>query len=233
MRYGRRFFNRQSARSETSARAVIPVVVEILGTAPHSVLDVGCGVGTWLAVWQEQQGVSEILGVDGHYVQPSQLRIPARCFKPWNLSNPLEIGTTFDLVQSLEVAEHLQPHAAVTMVESLIRHGNVILFSAAVPGQSGKGHVNERRASYWVECFASYSYQVFDIVRWRIWDRSEIGIDYRQNLMIFASQEGVERVENRTVDRSLDVVHPDMLDSFSVRRTITTASSRLGILRRH
>lgn len=34
---------------------------------PESVVDVGCGVGTWLAAFA-QHGVDDVLGVDGDYV---------------------------------------------------------------------------------------------------------------------------------------------------------------------
>ncbi|MSU72459.1 MAG: hypothetical protein EXS43_08970 [Opitutus sp.] len=45
--------------SSRSAEVVVPVVRELL--APGSVLDAGCGLGTWLRVWQ-QNGVQDILG---------------------------------------------------------------------------------------------------------------------------------------------------------------------------
>jgi hypothetical protein len=34
---------------------------------------------------------------------------------------------------SLEVAEHLPPGVAQTFVDALVRHGSVVLFSAAIP----------------------------------------------------------------------------------------------------
>ena len=61
-----------------------------------------------------------------------------------NLANPVDLGRKFDLVQSLEVGEHLPKSAADTFVETLVKHGDVVLFSAASVGQGGHDHINEQ-----------------------------------------------------------------------------------------
>src|SRR5271165_1063667 len=93
-----------------SAREVLKIVKDA-HLNPKSVVDVGCGIGTWLKVWSEL-GAEDILGVDGDYVRQDQLLIPPDRFKAMDLSNPLALKRKFDLVQSLEVAEHLPPAAA-------------------------------------------------------------------------------------------------------------------------
>jgi hypothetical protein len=205
---------------------VIPALIDILGAPPASVLDVGCGVGTWLRAWQDE-GVSDVLGIDGDYVSRSGLLVPIDQFEARNLAEGFDLGRTFELVQSLEVAEHIPPPAAETFVDSLVRHGDTVLFSAAVPAQSGKGHVNERLPSYWARHFRSRGYELCDVVRWRIWDRSDIGVDYRQNLLIFATKDKVDHLRSMSVDRSVDVVHLEMLNSFSLRRSVGTAVHRV------
>jgi ribosomal protein L11 methylase PrmA len=45
-----------------SAEVVVPLVLRL--TRLRSVLDVGCGRGTWLAVFREN-GVEDVCGVDG------------------------------------------------------------------------------------------------------------------------------------------------------------------------
>jgi 2-polyprenyl-3-methyl-5-hydroxy-6-metoxy-1,4-benzoquinol methylase len=62
-----------------------------------------------------------------------------------SLDSPLDLGRAFDLVISLEVAEHLPESAADAFIDSLVRHGDVILFSAAIPFQGGHRHINEQR----------------------------------------------------------------------------------------
>ncbi len=43
----------------------------------RSVMDVGCARGTWLRAWIKQ-GVTDVRGVDGAYVDSSQLEVPGR-----------------------------------------------------------------------------------------------------------------------------------------------------------
>jgi ribosomal protein L11 methylase PrmA len=41
---------------------------------PKSVVDVGCGLGTWLTAFNKE-GVEDILGIDGEYVDRRMLKI--------------------------------------------------------------------------------------------------------------------------------------------------------------
>ncbi|MDQ2724154.1 MAG: class I SAM-dependent methyltransferase [Actinomycetota bacterium] len=229
--YNRRFFQRQSKPSAESAEVVAPLIASLLGT-PGSVLDVGCGIGPWLSVWADLPGVNEVVGVDGDYVDRHQLMIPPGQFHAANLSKPLDLGRRFDLVESVEVAEHLPEASADTFVRSLTRHGSTVLFSAAVPAQGGKDHINERLPSYWATKFAALGFEVFDVVRWRLWDNPKVSFEYRQNLLLFAEGEPAERLRGVSSPRSLDVVHPEMLEWFSIRRVIQTGANRATALLR-
>jgi 2-polyprenyl-3-methyl-5-hydroxy-6-metoxy-1,4-benzoquinol methylase len=70
--YQDNFFNYHLEDSINSAKEVIPIVLKYI--KPASVIDVGCGVGTWLSVWK-QQGITDIQGVDGEYVNLKELLI--------------------------------------------------------------------------------------------------------------------------------------------------------------
>ena len=59
---GPRFHMAVEEGSRRSAEIVVPVVVDQLG--PTSVVDVGCGNGSWLAQFK-RHGVREVLGIDG------------------------------------------------------------------------------------------------------------------------------------------------------------------------
>jgi SAM-dependent methyltransferase len=196
------FFDDLARDTRESARAVVPVVNKLL--QPASVLDVGCGVGVWVAEWGSA-GVSDVLGIDGNYVDRTALRIPLDKFAPVDLQQSFSLGRKFDLVQTLEVAEHLDEARADTFVESLARHSETILFSAAIPGQGGTHHVNEQWPSYWAEKFAKAGYTAYDIIRPQIWSDPKIKVFYRQNMLLFARGRVFEGAEAR-----LDLVHPDM-----------------------
>jgi SAM-dependent methyltransferase len=216
--YGPAFFAGQSSGSRNSARVVIPEVARLL--SPTSVLDVGCGAGTWLAEWREL-GVDDVLGIDGDYVDPQQLQIAVDRFRPTDLSRPVELGRRFDVVECLEVAEHLEEGVADTLVGSLARHGDVVLFSAAIPGQGGTHHVNERWPSYWVPKFQRLGFEVFDVIRPRIWGDRRVEPWYRQNVMIFARGSAAGPLTSSALPAMpvLDVVHPDLFALFLEARS--------------
>jgi len=175
-------FYRELASTQESAREILPLVLDIV--KPGSVIDIGCGIGNWLAIAQEL-GAQEILGVDGPWVR-AQLAIPAAKFMEHDLSTPLKLDRRFDLALSLEVAEHLPASAARDFVQGLCDAADVVLFSAAIPGQGGRRHVNEQWPAYWGELFADYKYQCYDFLRPRIWNNPRVTWHYAQNSMIYA-----------------------------------------------
>ena len=150
--YGPEFFEGRSETVLLSASAVVPHVHTLL--APRSLLDVGCGKGEWLEVFD----IEDSLGVD--IAAPDGER-----FIRQDLNWPLMLDRTFDLVLSLEVGEHLPEASADTLVHSIIRHGRTVVFSAAVPGQEGKGHINCQPHEYWHDKFEARGYAMFDIIR--------------------------------------------------------------------
>jgi SAM-dependent methyltransferase len=156
-----------------------------------SVLDVGCATGTWLRAWSEA-GVGDIQGVDGDYVDRSRLRIDGSCFRSADLSRPLSLGRRFDLVQSLEVAEHIDGAHADQFVQNLVDHSHgLILFSAAPPGQGGEYHVNEQPLEYWREKFAARGYRAFDAVRPSIAADPSISFWYRYNVLLYVRDDRI------------------------------------------
>jgi len=213
--YDTHFYSAYGDRSRQSAAVVVPIVNNLV--QPESVLDVGCGVGSWLAEWIGQ-GLTDVLGLDGEYVNRAALQVETSRFRALDLRHGFSLGRTFGLVQSLEVAEHLDESCADAFVESLTRHADTVLFSAAIPGQRGFHHVNEQWPSYWTAKFAAAGFKVFDVIRPQIWIDRRIDIWYRQNILLFSRALSFDA---RNV--YLDIVHPEIweqrLDSstFSLR----------------
>jgi SAM-dependent methyltransferase len=187
--YGEEFMGYAAVSSRYAAETVVGVLGPTLG--PASVLDVGCAGGAWLQAWMTS-GVRDVRGVDGDYVNRSQLLIPEELFQAADLAQPLDLTRRFDLVQSLEVAEHIVPAASATFIESLTRHAErFVLFSAAPPGQGGEYHINERPYEYWRGLFATHGFVPFDCVRPLIAHDGRVSFWYRYNTLLYARAENV------------------------------------------
>jgi SAM-dependent methyltransferase len=150
---------------------------------PQSFLDVGCGTGTWLRAALDE-GVKDVAGIDGVRLSDELLVVPKQHVLVQDLTKGWNLNRKFDAVVCLEVAEHLDKSHARTLVAALVQHGDLIVFSAACPEQSGEHHVNCQWPAYWQKMFNDFGYVCDDAVRWRIWDDSRIEPWYRQNLFI-------------------------------------------------
>jgi SAM-dependent methyltransferase len=179
------FYQYQQEGSRRSAKLVLPEIVSLLGVT--SVLDIGCGVGAWLSV-HRTLGVTETVGVDGDYVDRSLLQIANTDFLARDIAQPFDLGRRFDLVECLEVAEHVPHSASETLVDNITRHGDHILFSAAVPGQGGENHINEQPLGYWRDLFEKRNYQMYDFLRPRLRNQKAVEPWYRFNILFFSSR---------------------------------------------
>lgn len=177
--------------SRVSARTVAPLLLGEMRIG--SLLDVGAGHGAWAAEWLAA-GVRDVLAVDGDYVATDRLAIAPSAFRAHDLSTPLDLKRKFDLVESLEVAEHLRADKAAMFVETLTRHGDVVLFSAAVPHQGGEHHVNEQPPEYWRQLFKARGFAAFDWLRPRLAGQRQVKAWYRYNSFLYANVAGQQRL---------------------------------------
>lgn len=173
---------------------------------PHSLLDVGCGTGTWIRAAKEA-GVQKCFGVDGVNIAAADLLFPEADFLVQDLTKPWNLQQRFDVVLCLEVGEHLDAIHAVNLVHSLTQHADTVYFSAACPDQPGQHHVNCQWPAYWQELFNRNGFACSDHIRWQIWDREEIEPWYRQNLFQAVKNEELAGSEKRIQP----VVHPALL----------------------
>jgi SAM-dependent methyltransferase len=209
--YTKDFYQFIGQAAVRSAKEVVPLILELIPC--KSVIDVGCGDGSWLKVFKEY-GIEEIIGIDGNYINEDILVIPKEYFIPCDLKSPIEIKKKFDLVVSLEVAEHLPPDCAETFVDSLTSLAPVVLFSAAIPYQGGENHINLQWPTYWINLFKAKKYVVIDCIRKKIWNNSKVAFWYSQNTFLFVEQSYLDsshslKNELEDINRPLSpVIHP-------------------------
>jgi hypothetical protein len=140
--------------SYDTAKICIPILIEMY--KPRSVLDLGCNIGAWLKVFEEND-VSDVVGVDGLNMIKS-LMINENKFLAIDLTQPVLLKRKFEICLCLEVAEHIEEKFADVLVKNCIRHSDTIIWSAATRGQGGYNHVNEQPHQYWIEKFITKGY---------------------------------------------------------------------------
>jgi hypothetical protein len=210
--YNHNFYKNRNQKTVYSAKTILSTIIDVLPEI-KSAVDLGCGVGTWLSVLKEI-GLEDIQGFDGPWVEKDLLEIPVENFQAIDLVKPIKLERKFNLAISLEVAEHLPPDAAKMFVDSLVNLSDFILFSAAIPLQGGKNHLNEQWPDYWADIFKEQGYVVLDFIRRRIWNDQNIPTWYRQNILLFVRQERMKdlKIINSDINNQsgpLSIVHPN------------------------
>jgi SAM-dependent methyltransferase len=207
-------------QTSASAYAVVSLLKLILEV--RTVLDVGCGDGSWLACFKSS-GVPFVHGVDGEWTDQERLLINKEEFTQQDLSKSFDLGKRFDIAISLEVAEHIAPECSAQFVKNLTKHSDLVLFGAAIPYQGGFRHINERWQSDWVELFEVLDYQCFDPLRSQIWQRSDVSVWYRQNMLMYVKRERHDLISlvkkylsaNGVNEMPINIVHPERYESIA------------------
>ena len=187
--YGSLFYQYQRTGAALSAARLLPEVLRHVTV--RSVLDVGCGAGAWVKGYRDL-GIEDCVGVDGDYVDRSVLVMDRGDFHARDITKPFDFGRQFDIVQCLEVAEHVPRTSGAMVIENIVRHGKMVLFSAAPPGQGGEDHINERPYEYWRDMFLRHDFHLFDFVRPAIQNDAAIEPWYRFNVLFYAHDSIVE-----------------------------------------
>jgi SAM-dependent methyltransferase len=215
--YDKAFYAAQISGSARSASATVPRILELFPWV-SSVVDVGCGTGTWLHQFH-LLGVSRVLGLDGGDATADLMQIDKPDFLRKDLGYPFDINEKFDLAMSLEVAEHLPAEFAINFVSNLVHLSDVIVFGAAIPGQGGTNHVNERWPSYWAALFEKHGFLCFDVLRGDMWYDERVEWWYRQNTFVFVNKQRTDLVTKLEVIAAthrppIDLVHPVCFDVY-------------------
>lgn len=196
------YIHQKSVHNGHSAKEVVPILMRLF--TPRSVVDLGCGLGDWLHEFTVN-GVENILGIDGNWVEKQNLYINESHFLEKDLTTKLHLKQKFDLAMSLEVAEHLPEKAADSFVQTLTSLSDTIVFSAAIPGQGGQNHLNEQWHDYWVAKFEKHGFYCHDLIRPLIWENDNVEWWYKQNCFVFTQVP-------TTSHYFTNAIHPNLLN---------------------
>jgi len=202
-----KYIHEENVHNTDAASIIVPFVINLLN--PKSIADIGCGLGTWLKVFQNYN-VKDVIGIDGNHLNKNQLVIDKDLVLLKDLELPFTLERKFDLAMSLEVAEHLKESSAKNFVSSITKLSDVILFSAAITKQGGQNHINEQLPTYWSNLFALEGFTFIDVVRHNFWNNPKVDIWYKQNIFLIVKNEKLEDFNNITRFNQLDIIHPDL-----------------------
>lgn len=186
-------YNKKFFRQRKSLAWRVPIVANAIMAVIHPkwVIDVGCGNGDLVKGLQERIKCP-VYGIEGtinaldsmeswleNYVFIRDIRQHLDDF----------LLRRMDLAICFEVAEHIEEEYADVFVDNLCGLSDLILMSAARPGQGGHHHVNCQPFDYWFHKFTlrgyRHNHEIVDALKAR-WehDKRRKGVKaYYQNLM--------------------------------------------------
>lgn len=188
-----------------SAEVIVPLLQRHLPL--RRVVDLGCGTGDWLSVFRAH-GATDIYGFDGKWVPQGSLCIPREHFHVVDFYEDALPLPPADLAVCLEVLEHVALPVAEKMLDALANSADVVLFSAAQPGQGGYEHINEQWQSFWIERWAARGFVAGDLLRPSIWMNERVSWWYQQNLLVFARPAAWQKAGLVPPPVMADLVHP-------------------------
>ncbi len=156
--------------------------------APKSVIDIGCGTGALLA--QLRNEGCNVVGLE--YAAPARALCAKRGLDVFAfdiMQDNYEAPHPYDVVISMEVAEHLPEPIADRYVDLIAKLGKNIVLTAATPGQGGTDHVNEQPHEYWIAKFEQRD-RILDWTLTSSWraawrDSGHVQSWYYNNLLVF------------------------------------------------
>ncbi len=185
--YSKEYYLPSMSAKEKSLDFIVPRIVSEL--LPESVCDLGCGNGLTLKKFvQHGRGVvKEVYGYDGNNMSPEDYLINTRHLSlNQNFCDPgFILDKKYDLVVTLEVAEHIDNKFSDKFVDLCTMGADAILFSAALIGQVAGTHINNQPGWFWREKFMKRGFLEIDFIRPQIAFNPEFHWPYRQNITFF------------------------------------------------
>ena len=200
---------------DVSAEKIVSIITELIH--PRSVVEIGCRDGALLQEFH-RKGI-RIHGIDSpEYKKAPFWEQNKSFFSSVNLEKlRVQCKEKLDLAVSLERVSDFGENQSNLFIHNLCTLSDVVLFSAAIPGQDGDDHGNQQMPSYWIKIFRENGFLVLDCIRPLIWENKEIDVRYRQNVLLFVREVALNKYPKlfrysvlQTTDKYYDVVHPEM-----------------------
>jgi len=153
-------FYRKTLRKDRqrSYKMMCSYIVKNITPDLSSLVDFGCGVG-WFLYYFKKLGIDDIVGVEPNR---ETLQIVDKSVKEnikfLDLTKKINLKRRFDLALNIEVVEHINKKYEDIVLKNITRHVDLLIFSAATPGQGGHGHVNEQPFKYWERKLNSFGF---------------------------------------------------------------------------
>lgn len=181
------YSKRQNDPFRSESHEIVDALIEQF--QPDSVIDFGCAIGTYLERF-EQCGV-QIHGVEGNSAAFDHAVVPIESLEQHDLRQPYNPNKYYDLVLSVEVAEHIPERYSKTFVRTLAKSGEVVVMTAAPPGQGGTHHVNEQPPAFWIDLFEQQGMEYDQEITGILKDTISVNSLYHvpKNMMVFVTSD--------------------------------------------
>ena len=144
-------FYRKTLRKarQRSYEAICSYIVKNIKPNLSSLVDYGCGAG-WFLYYFKKLGIDDVVGIEpNREVLQVVDKLVKENIKFLDLTKEIDLKRRFDLALNIEVIEHIKGKYEDIVLKNITRHVDLLIFSAAIPGQRGHGHVNEQPFEYW------------------------------------------------------------------------------------
>ena len=130
---------------------------------PKSVVDFGCGIGSYLESCYNK-GLRKIKGYDigGDYAKKYTPDYLHKFIEYTDCTKEIDTDK-YECVMTFETIEHIEPSGTDTFIQNLIKStekNGYILFTGAPTEQDGCGHINCHDKAYWLEKFSKFDYHL-------------------------------------------------------------------------
>jgi hypothetical protein len=123
----------------------------------------------------------DCVGIEGSRAAVTESRV-GHLIVLGDLNARIDLRRRFNLVWSYEVAEHIHPKFVDAFLDTLAIHGEVVVLSAAHPGQGGAGHFNEQPRAYWITRLVARGFRFDESFSGHL---QQLPDQHAENMMVF------------------------------------------------